>query len=824
MRLGLFVSVGSFLAVALVIGLSGGVSAAKYSGKEMKLTVRQGPYEQVSIRVDKASKADADHVLFEAQGYHAAKDRFIQMDLTRRAGGATLSELFGKSALSRDKTVISVGIRRATAATVRKIVGKYPETYALLESYAVGINRFLREAEITHPSLIRFYRRLTNNPNYVPERWRPQDSLAIASSLEFYLSSAMQQKLLLGAIFHLVLGGDAKKLRDFMDLRAIENEFVLPKKKNRASRRPSSLPRLAGAIPSPINMRFEWIPLGYPFPGPGFPHGSNAWVVSRGFAGAKAAYLANDPHLPMFFPSTFLEVALDSTPAGGSFRVKGMSVPGLPGIFVGHNDTIGWGVTNALGDVDDVYLETLSNDGLKTKFMGHEVRIKTKRHFLKVRNKKGKLDTKVVVIRWVPHHGPIVSDHIPGLLLPPGLVLSYRWVGHEGSFGLNGILDLNRAGDFEQFKSALQQWEVGAQNFAYCDVSGNIGFYMSGRFPVRPDPGRVVAPFLPVPGRGSYEWEGYREKLPEVFNPKIGRIVTANNDPYGKNAERFLSSYDDYFSYRFAVGARAKRITQLLHRKRGRLNIDEMRKIQWDHKDLVAERILGLLRQVLRQRKKAERIMASISPEAFKLGERLLRWDARMERDSVDAQLFNTWFTFLLEEHFSVLKESGLLKGFLNSQFAIQSLCHRLKDLLKSNPDYVHELFAKTLNKLHKRIKTTHLGKTRWGEIHRLGFAAPLAGFLNQAITVPLERDGSWFTIDVGGYIAGDRAEINGHNLPNFYGANFRLVLAFEKGKPIQGWAVSPTGGAGRMDPFTSVQEMTMWQNGKLRKLVEFVP
>lgn len=808
-----------FLLIVFHANLVHAQEAWVHDEKLVKVSVVHGDYGQISLRIDKAPADKADHVLFEQQGYWTAKDRFIQMDFTRRTANATLSEIFGEKALERDTTVLSVGIPRATEQTLNKLINKFPHVYDLLKSYTNGVNRFLSELEQSHPTIVRFYRQLTHDPTYLPAKWKPEDSLAVQTSLEFYLSSSMEQKLLFGAIFYSVLGADGEKLENFFDLRPLENEFILGPPVEAKKRTPTTTPKAKMMKRKPISLKYAWKDMGYPFSGPGFAAGSNSWVVSRKFAGGKSAYLANDPHLPMFFPSTFKEIAIDSTPAKGTFRVKGMSVPGMPGIFIGHNDHIAWGLTNILADVDDVYIETTSYRGKKTKFLGQEIPIKKKRYFVKVRNKKGKLYDKVVVIRWVPHHGPIISDYIPGLVLPPNILLSYRWVGHEGSAGMAAIVGLNRAKNYSLFKDAMKYWEVGAQNIVYADVEGNIAYYAPGKYPIRPDPTRVVAPYIPVPGNGSYEWEGYRTKMPELYNPKSGRIVTANNDPYGKNAFPNLSQYDDYFSFRFVVGARAKRITTLLDLRKSRINVSTLQRIQMDHKDLVALKIIALIRKA---RKTGG--LSKLSPEAIKFANRLLRWNGQVVRDSPEAAEFIIWFTFVMEEHFSIVKDAGLLKPLLNTYSALQTTYHKLLQSLNMNPEYAHRVIERSLERAKNWMKKISFGPIRWGDIHRLEFLPPLTGLLDESLSVPIERDGSWFSIDVGGYRVGNIEEVNGHNKHNFYGPNFRMILVLEKGKPIRGFAVSSAGASGSFEPFTMVQELVMWRDGKLRDLVSFVP
>ncbi|MCB0419105.1 MAG: penicillin acylase family protein, partial [Bdellovibrionales bacterium] len=566
----------------------------------------------------------------------------------------------------------------------------------------------------------------------------------------------------------------------------------------------------------PISLDYKWQDMGYPFPGPGFTAGSNSWVVSPKFAGGKTSFLANDPHLPIFYPSTFQEIALDSTPAGGTFRVRGMSIPGLPGVFIGANDKVAWGITNLLADVDDVYIETMSTDGKRVKFLGREVPIEKRRIFRKVRQSDGSLDTQKIVVRWIPHHGPVISDHLPGVLLPPGVILSYRWTGHEGSTGVAGLLDLNRATDFDNFKKALQQWESGPHNFIYADLKGNIGYYAFGRYPKRPDPLRVVAPYLPASGMGTYEWEGYQRTVPELYNPPSGKIVTANNDPYGRNATEQLGGFEEYFGYRFAPGARAKRISDLLNQNKGRINTEVLKKIQFDHKDLIAVRVINMFRKIAQQRH-----TASAELNKNQILQTLLRWDAVADRNRKEPVYFYTWLSTLMEMYYSRLGVKEWLSNFMISHAAVTSMYHGMQKAQKTHPELVQELFEKSLEAATNKLNRWPDGVPNWGTAHRLIVTPPLSKLLEDPVTVPIPRDGSWFSVDVSGYGAGFEADQLG--LPTFYGPNFRMVVSLDKGRGIQIQGVSPLGNGGALDAFSGVQELSLWQNGELREFVNFI-
>jgi penicillin amidase len=237
-------------------------------------------------------------------------------------------------------------------------------------------------------------------------------------------------------------------------------------------------------------------------------------VVSREFAGGDTAFVSNDPHYRLSAPMLFQEAALDSTPAGGSLKVRGYSLVGVPGVLIGHNQKIAWGMTNLSADVDDIYVEVLDGKSQKTAWEGLDsslndvyTALDEEDLTIQVRNGRGSLDPVPFKLRSIRKHGPVFSDHIPevhkalehiGKSQNLSLVATYRWVGHEKSSEFAAILGVNRASNFSEFKAALSDFRAGAQNLVFADVAGDIGYYGNGNFPNRPYASVAQAPFVPV--------------------------------------------------------------------------------------------------------------------------------------------------------------------------------------------------------------------------------------------------------------------------------------------------------------------------------------
>jgi penicillin amidase len=268
--------------------------------------------------------------------------------------------------------------------------------------------------------------------------------------------------------------------------------------------------------------------------------GSNAWAVSGAHTASGKPILENDPHLELTSPSAWYMIHLKAP----GLNVIGVSLPGLPTVIVGHNERIAWGVTNLQFDVQDLYDEKLDPRTGRYLFNGQVEQARPDREFIRV---KGARTDELLV--WVTRHGPIVyadGSHYFAL----------RWtLAESGSFQFP-FLDLDRAANWSEFTAALARYPGPAQNFVYADVDGNIGYHATGRLPIR----TTFDGTVPVDGStGQFEWQGFIpfDRLPAVFNPAQGRIVTANQNP-------FPEKYDYQVNGAFAAEYRSNQIRDLL--------------------------------------------------------------------------------------------------------------------------------------------------------------------------------------------------------------------------------------------------------------------
>lgn len=612
----------------------------KLVGLENPVTVYRDAYGVPQIY------AEDEHDLFMAQGYIHAQDRFWQMDFWRHIGSGRLSELVGESQVETDKFLRTMGWARVVEQELA-IMDK--AQLAVLQAYAEGVNAYLRTHQGGEISLEYALLPLINR-EYVPEPWTPLHSLTWAKVMAFDLSGNMEEELR-RVVLEKTWGEEraAELYPPYPEDHPVivsSGELELGQETAKRSPRPSNLLSLeqAQALREPlIALR--------PILGSNTPDiGSNNWVISGERTTTGMPLLADDMHLGIQMPSIWYENGLHCQPISDKcrFNVVGYSFAGLPGVVVGHNDHIAWGVTNVGPDVQDLYLERLNPDNpnqyeVNGEWVDMELRAET------IRVAGG---PSVNLIIRSTRHGPIVSDYIDRFEAladqsrPEGegpMAVSLRWTALEPNTIIQSALEIDLATDWESFRTALQKWDVPSQNFVYADVEGNIGYQTPGNIPIRANGDGTI----PVPGwTDEYEWTGYIpfEELPQSFNPEKGYIATANNAVVTPDYPHLISLFWDY-------GYRANRIVELIEAKE-RLSIQDLQDIHGDNFIAIAPVLIPHL-----QRLEYE------DPEVEEGVDMLRGWNWQNDMDSAPAALFNVIWRNLLVRTFS----DELAKGDVSS-------------------------------------------------------------------------------------------------------------------------------------------------------------
>jgi penicillin amidase len=519
----------------------------------------------VTVRRDERGipyiEAANDEDLYFAQGYVTASDRLWQMDLQRRTARGELSEIFGQATLAQDKLHRTFGFGRIIDQAATNLD---PHFNVAVTAYAKGVNAFINSlTEQTTPPEFRILQ-------YKPRPWTPADSLAVGALMAEYLSSTWQLDVMRGS-----LAGLPKEKRAALLPETSPLDVLVVGADRRRARANGPAVRERASAPSPAILaelneliaaqRQSFELLGLTPPALEAIHASNNWVVSGKRTATGKPLLANDPHIPASAPGIWYQTQLTAP----RMHVAGVTFPGLPGIVVGHNERIAWGVTNLGPDVQDIYIEKFDQanrtkyqtpSGLRDAEVRHE-QIKVRKTFTSTAT-----DTQTVEVT-VTRHGPIILEK-------DATRYALRWsLLDPATLQTAGIFDLNRAGNWKEFTTALGRYRGPTQNFVYADIDGHIGYYGAGWIPIRKS-GDGSLPYDGATDEG--EWTGFVpfEKMPHLYDPPSGLIVTANQRVVG-------SSYPYFVSHVWASPYRARRIHDLLSAK-SKLTTDDFRKIQGD--------------------------------------------------------------------------------------------------------------------------------------------------------------------------------------------------------------------------------------------------
>ncbi len=652
--------------------------------------------------------ADDAEDLFRVQGYVNAQDRFFEMDLRRHITAGRLSELVGenKDALRSDKVVRTLGWRQVAAQELDRVSSS---TRRYLQAYADGVNEYVSGRSASELSLS--YTALGRANKLRPiDEWTPVDSLAWLKAMAWDLRSNYNEELEraqaydtvtdVGRVEQLypafpyndhqpIITGDTRsssasllpKTEQFPKTKQLPKSEQLPKTKQaptKAGSKPTvkanakvaagtgDAEAMVAALQSTaaqqvLDSADKAIAAIPQLLGRGDGIGSNSWVVGRELTTTGLPLLANDPHLKASMPGVWTQVGLHCTTVSAScpFDVAGFGFAGMPGVVIGHNARIAWGLTNLYPDVTDFYLERIDSAG-QVERDGKSVPMTTRTEMISVAGKP-----QVPVVIRSTSHGPVISDVIgdiatAGNTAPaPGekhsrdtrYAVSLAWTALRPGTAMDALLELDVARDFDSFRAAVKKLDAPAQNVVYADVDGHIGYQAPGRIPLR-GPGRKDS-LVPANGTwphpgwdSSYDWTGFVDvkDLPWVQDPADGFIVAANQAVTGPDGAVKITSDWDY-------GYRSERIRTLLQEAKTDqrpLSVDDMRAIQADSRNGIAELLVPLLQEVGIRNKDDKDPMDA--PERFAQDgvDLLTDWDYNQHTDSPAAAYFNmVWATIL---------------------------------------------------------------------------------------------------------------------------------------------------------------------------------
>ena len=706
-----------------------------------------------SYGVPTAYARDSDDAWFAAGALHA-RDRLWQMELYRRVTSGRLSEVMGEATLPIDQRFLTLGLRQAAKEEWTRAT---PAVQAALERYAAGVNAVA--AGLTgrrRPIELQVL-------GITPAPWTPEDSLAVGRLLAWRLAENHQAELVRGALASKFGEATARELggRYPADGPTIlgggvpQEATASPTPTRHAVANPTREARppeaqLVRRSPSREGGRADatWPP-GLEWLRAGVKRGnSNNWVVAGRRTKSGRPILANDPHLPIEFPSVWYELHL----VAAGLDVTGVTIPGVPFVVLGHNARVGWGVTNTGADVQDLFVERV-NLGKRSAFHGGQwIPVEITPADIPVRGHSQPYRFEV----WRTRNGPIFADSgldwdaPPSWLSPEGRpsderrAYSMRW--HAGGDLAGSFEAINRSTDWTSFVAAVESFAVPSSNFVYADVDGNIGYVMSGRLPVRAR-GDGSLPIDGASGDGAWVGALPSTSLPREVNPAAGFLSSANNEV----DRRFPGLITKDWAAPFRATRLLDRLSQPEH-----VDLDAMLALQNDRRSLAADAVLEGLESAMAVGRARPDDASAVTALAL-----LAEWDRVVDSrpvvslyEAFEDALWRRTFVDEMDEHlFLAFYEWAGAERFAGLHVVIGDRQSRWFDDIttvdrRESRDEVMLLAARDAE---ERLQSEYGGnnKRAWDQLHAAHFehplgsvGFPLAWFLNRG-PVPVAGDGT---------------------------------------------------------------------------------
>ena len=692
--------------------------------------------------------------LFFAQGFIAAKDRLFQIDMWRRIGIGETAEVLGENGLAGDRFARLVKYR----GDMHSEWSSYsPDAEQIATAFTRGINAYIDSIGNRLPIEFQIL-------GYQPAKWQPADILGRMSWIIMArnFKSEIDRARLIAAVgvvkarwlsptdppreFALAPGVDAK----IFDGKVLELYDAATKSLDFAK----------------------------------LPAGSNNWAVSGNNSLTGSPLLASDPHRAITLPSLRYLVHLNAP----GWNVIGGGEPGLPGVAIGHNEHLAWGMTIVGTDQSDLVVEELKPDDPRQYKVGTAWQpMRVLRESVRVRGQAQPEELELCYTR----HGPVIYED-PA----KHIAIALRWVGSEpGTAAYLGSLALDRAKSAGEFLQQAERWKMPSENLTFATTAGQIGWIAAALTPIR----KGWDGLLPVPGAsGDYEWQGFlpTNQLPQVIDPDQGYVVTANHNilPPG---------YPHQIAYEFTAPFRFLQCDKRLTEK-PKHTLDDMASIQHDVTTIPGQRLVEVVKQ-------AQWTEPSLEPYV----QMLAKWDGQLTRDSAAGALYVVWFDEMVKELYSLHVPKELITPLIGNVGKVVLL----KALEQPTPRWFgddpnakrNEFLATTLKTAVARISEKHSTDHQhwtWGKLHQLKLKHPLASrgaVFAQAFNLVAVSTGGDGTTPM-------NARFN-DNFDHVDGASFRIIM--DMGDLDSCRATSTPGQSGQLGSPHYADLLPLWAEGK---------
>jgi len=621
-----------------------------------------------------------------AQGFVHAQDRLFQLEFYRRVGAGRVSEFAGADGIQIDRLMRTLGLRRFADKEIDLLPQRDID---VLSAYAAGVNAAMEAA----PALPLEHQLL----RIQPEPWVIQDSLVVRKLIALGFSTNMETELFRAELVAKVGAEKAARLEPqyphgsplVMDPGVAWSGDAL------------DLIEQIAEVREAIGWSLE-------------PAGSNNWAVSGERSVTGMPLLAGDPHITTSIPDTWYTLEA-STP---DLELRGGSMPGFPGLVIGHTRHVAWSFTNVMADTQDLFVEHIreGEDGPEYEFQGEWRPVTVHHEEIQIKGSEPeRLDVRET------HHGPVVTGVLGAQTGEP---LTLAWTAIKEPVVNSTGIDAGAFRNGEELVEAFRTYSTPCMNMVWADSSGNIGYKLVGKIPIR----LGGCPDLPKPGwTGEYEWDGWvpYDELPEIVNPPGGVLVTANN-------RIAPDDYPHHITSEYLDGHRAARIEQLLG-ERDKHSLDDFARIQLDLYSIPGEQTAHRL---ARLRPPGQREVRAI--------ERLKSWDHKLDPGTIAGTIyavFTAHFARAVSEavigdpDFAERWRSRSQLGFtpmVSSPWRFQARLLELWDegdeeLIggRSWDELALAALSQALDELEARWGTDPASWT-WGRVHGVRFAHPL--------------------------------------------------------------------------------------------------
>lgn len=705
--------------------------------------------------------AETERDLFVGYGYAMAQDRLFQMDYLRRQALGRLSEVLGPEAYDYDLLARTVGLHRIAEEETARLPG---ETAARYEDFSAGVNAFIEACRDLPP--IEF-----DLLDYRPEPWRPLDSIALLGEFRWYLTGRFPV-IAVPELAKRALG-DGALYRAFLTAEAIDETILHPGEYASDGR---------GAGEQPMGGIDDGT-------------GSNNWVIGPSRSTSGGAMVASDPHIAFGAPNCWYQAHL----VGGRFNVAGAGYAGAPGVLIGRNPRMAWGITNNISSQRDLYQER--TDPTHPGAFLYNGQWEPARERVEAIRVCGE-GVREAVVRS-SRNGPIVDEILPDFARGTGPV-SLRWVGALPCGWPTSILEMNAAESCHEFEDTLRGWASPTLSMVFGDVDGGFGYRATGQVPIRAREERGYR-------RGwdpADAWQGMIpfEGMPAVREPERGWVATANNLPAGADYPHRLANMSP-------TGYRARRIRQMIESREIHCRKD-MAAMQYDVLALRAVDATPALARIL------DGGDARLRAAAAALG----AWDRRVETESAAAAIFEAfqfqWDEAVAGERFSVDASAvavGDPAAFVAGGIGSLSLRLLADDDVgwfaspEARDAAVRAAMGRALDELAERLGDD-MSTWRWGRLHKLPLQHLLSG-----------RGDLGSLLDRGGEaVSGNGLVVsNTGSAPDFVsrsGANYRL-LADLADAPAQMWTLDAAGPSGQPGSPHYANQFGDWLAGRYQRI-----